>query len=512
MLQLNTMAKILVVGGAGYVGSAACAWLLDRGHSVWVLDDLSTGHPELVLSSSFTRARAGDRNVVLPLLKNERFDAVMHFAAKSLVGESVRFPELYQANNVDQTRALLEMMLEAGTHRFIFSSTCAIFGDPGTDRISENLPKNPINPYGKTKLEVEGMLEKLASKGLQSVALRYFNAAGAEPSLRVGEWHVVETHLIPRVLKAALRGEPVEIYGTDYSTPDGTCIRDYVHVTDLAAAHGAALERLLKHSAGQGRFEAFNLGSENGFSVRQVIDACEKVIGKPLKRIEKPRRPGDPPKLVGDSTLARRELGYDPKLTSLDKIIQSAWNWEKKLARGFHRAVFLDRDGTLNEDPGYLSKPDMLKLLPGVGEALASLKSAGFKLIVVSNQSGIARGLIKPESLSLIHQRMDDLLKPFGVAIDHYEFCVHHPDENCGCRKPKPKLILDSAARLGVDISKSFMVGDKDSDVGAGKNAGCKAAIFLRTNLEDKAHQHSEADFSASTLAEAAHWILSHKN
>jgi UDP-glucose 4-epimerase len=503
------MPKILVVGGAGYVGSAACAWLLDQGHDVSILDDLSTGHRELALGASFIQARAGDRSVVLPLLKRERFDAVMHFAAKSLVGESVQFPELYRENNIDQTRLLLEMMLEAGTRRFIFSSTCAVFGDPGTPRISEHQPKNPINPYGETKLEAEKLLEQMASRGLQSVALRYFNAAGAEPKLRVGEWHPCETHLIPRVLKAILREEAIEIYGTDYPTPDGTCIRDYVHVTDLAAAHEAALKKLMTLPEGAGRFEAYNLGSENGFSVREVVQACEQVTGKRALRIEKPRRPGDPPMLVGDSSLARKELGYAPKNTSLKTIIQSAWQWEQKLSKGFHPAIFLDRDGTINEDPGYLSDPSMVKLLPGAGEALARLKKAGYLLIVVSNQSGVARGLIPLEKLALIHQRMDELLAPFGAKIDHYELCTHHPDEQCECRKPKPRLLLDSGARLGVDFSRSYMVGDRDSDIGAGKAAGCKAAVFLRTNLEDKGFHLSEADFSANTLTEATDWILS---
>ncbi|MFL5813827.1 MAG: UDP-glucose 4-epimerase GalE [Bdellovibrionia bacterium] len=505
------MPKILVIGGAGYVGSAACAWLLDQGHDVWILDDLSTGHQELVLGSSFVQARAGDRSVVLPLLKRERFDAVMHFAAKSLVGESVQFPEMYHENNVEQTRLLLEMMLEAGTRRFIFSSTCAVFGDPGTPRISENLPKKPINPYGETKLEVEKMLERMASQGLQSVALRYFNAAGAEPQYRVGEWHPCETHLIPRVLKSILRGEAVEIYGTDYPTPDGTCIRDYVHVTDLAAAHEAALKRLLALPENQGRFEAFNLGSENGFSVRQMIQACAEVTGREVKPIEKPRRPGDPPMLVGDSTLAKKELGYRPTRTSLKVIIGSAWQWEQKLAKGLRPAIFLDRDGTINEDPGYLSDPSMVKLLPGVGEALARLKKAGFLLIVVSNQSGVGRGLIQLEKLPLIHQRMDELLSAHGVKIDHYEFCIHHPDDECECRKPKPKLLLDSGARWGVDLSRSYMVGDRDSDVNAGKAAGCAGSVFLRTNTADKSFHLNEADFSANTLSEAADWILSQR-
>lgn len=502
------MAKVLVIGGAGYVGSASCAWLEDRGHEVWVLDDLSTGHRELILGNEFIEGRAGDRTKVLPLLQRERFDAVMHFAAKSLVSESVRFPELYQENNVDQTRALLEMMLEAGVRRLVFSSTCAVFGDPGTDRIHEGLSKNPINPYGATKLEVEKMLVQLAARGLQSVALRYFNAAGAEPRMRAGEWHRCETHLIPRVLKSAWSGSPVEIYGTDYATADGTCIRDYIHVSDLADAHGAAMQRLLMLPEGMGRFEAFNLGSEDGFSVREVIDSCERVTERKIERVEKPRRPGDPPRLVADSSLARKELGFKPTLSSLEKIVGSAWDWERKLQKGIRRAVFLDRDGTLNEDPGYLSDPQMMKLLPGVGEALARLKREGFLLVVVTNQSGVGRGLIELEKLPLIHARMNELLQPFGATIDHYEFCVHHPDVGCDCRKPKPKLILDSATRFQVDVTRSYMVGDRDSDVMAGLGAGCKGSIFLRTDPKDVKHTHPQASFTADNLFQAADWIL----
>jgi len=325
----NQRGKVLIVGGAGYVGSAACAWLKDQGHEISIIDDLTTGRRELLLSDDWLQARIGDRAKVLPFLERGKFDCVMHFAARSLVGESVQKPKEYFENNVEQTSALLDMMEEVGTRRFIFSSTCAIFGDPGEADIHEDLPKKPVNPYGETKLEVERMLQARVARGLQSVALRYFNAAGAEVRLRVGEWHQPETHLIPRILAAALAGTPVEIYGTDYATRDGTCVRDYIHVSDLARAHEAAMLRLGEGS--DGKFEAYNLGSETGFTVREVISAAEKVTELKLKVIEKPRRPGDPPRLVADSRRAREALGFGrDKLVGLEQILESAWQWERK--------------------------------------------------------------------------------------------------------------------------------------------------------------------------------------
>ncbi len=524
------MAKVLVVGGAGYVGGTACAWLLDRGHHVWILDDLSTGHrewlPRLSGVDGFTLSRAGDTAQVKALLKQESFDCVMHFAAKALVGESVEKPDIYFENNVQQTEALLEAMLECGTRKFIFSSTCAIFGDPGpsVNHMNEEVPKNPINPYGETKLQVERILDRLArEKGLQAIALRYFNAAGAESGLRVGEWHDHETHLIPRLLQAALRGDPVEIFGTDYPTADGTCVRDYVHVWDLAQAHGAAMERLLKlPSEGAGRFEAYNLGSENGFSVREMIQACERTVGFKLKVKECPRRPGDPPRLVADARKAREVLGFGSSLVGLDQIFASAWTWEQHLrqarqkASGLKRAVFLDRDGTLNEDPGYLNDPGQLRLLPQVGEALSLFKKAGFELVVVSNQSGVARGLIRPEVLPKIHSKMDELLKPYGVSVSYYALCLHHPDEGCSCRKPKPKLIIDAAAQIGIDLSRSFMVGDKLVDIQAGRNAGCRAVSLVRTGygaeVESRLLPHHRPEIIGDSLLEVARWILAQEN
>lgn len=520
------MAKVLVVGGAGYVGGTACAWLLDHGHEVWVLDDLSTGHRQLLDRlkgpngsgiSGFLHARAGDQALVGPFLARERFDCVMHFAAFASVAESVAQPELYYENNVVQTRALLEAMLSAGVRRFIFSSTCAIFGDPGpsVERIHESVPKNPVNPYGATKLEVEGLLADLArDRGLQAIALRYFNAAGAEPQGRVGEWHEPETHLIPRILKAALKGEPIEVYGTDYPTPDGSAVRDYVHVCDLAQAHEAAMMRLIGYAnETEGRFEAYNLGSANGFSVKQMIEACERAIGRKLAKVERPRRAGDPPRLIGDSTLAQKVLGFKPAADSLDRIFASAWKWEQSLGEviGSRKAVFLDRDGTINIDPGYLRNPDQMQLLPDVGPALASLMAAGFKLVVISNQSGVGRGIILPGTLPLIHARMEELLKPFGVRIDHYGLCVHRPEEDCECRKPKPKLIADTARALGVDVALSYMIGDKHSDLHAGHNAGCRASLLVRTGHGAETEPTlltGEATFIADSLSGAAQWIL----
>ena len=504
------MAKVLVVGGAGYVGSATGAWLMDRGHHVHVLDDLSTGHRKLVLSSHFTESRCGDRSVVLPLLQRERFDCVMHFAARSLVAESVEKPTEYYENNVLQTQALLEMMLEAGIPRFIFSSTCAIFGDPGDQKINEALSKNPKSPYGETKLQVENILEELAfSKRLQSVTLRYFNAAGAEGKLRVGEWHDPESHLIPKLLRAARGQAKAEIYGTDYPTPDGTCVRDYVHVSDLAAAHESAMHRLLALPANQGSAEFFNLGSEHGYSVREITRAAEKVTGVKYQITERARRAGDSARLVADAKLAQKELGFKTEF-GIDSILATAWSWEQKRQSALKKAVFLDRDGTLNEDPGYLGKPEQLKLFPQVGEALALLKSQGFELIIVSNQSGVGRKIFPESQLPIIHARMDELLSPHSVRIDHYELCLHRPEDHCDCRKPKPKLLIGAARKRGVDLSRSYMVGDKASDIGAGIAAGVKATVLVKTGEGENtlASGRKDFDFTANTLLEAARWIL----
>ncbi len=505
-----------MTGGAGYIGSATSLWLLDRGHRVWVLDNLSTGHLEHTVGEGLTVCDLGNQTTVRTLLENESFDCVMHFAAKSLVAESVAHPELYFENNLEQTRRLLEVLQELPEARrpvFVFSSTCAIFGDPGEAPIHETLACQPINPYGESKLAVERLLEALAhdpARPIRSVCLRYFNAAGAEPLLRSGEIHDPETHLIPNVLKAIQSGTPVSVFGTDYPTTDGTCVRDYIHVNDLAQAHEAAMlrahvDRLAGKPAGK---EEFNLGSETGYSVREIIRACEQVTGSRADVQECPRRPGDPPRLVADSSRARVQLGFRAH-HSLESIVRTAWQWRLKTAEPA-KAVFLDRDGTLNEDPGYLDHRDKMKLLAGVGPALQDLKRAGFRLVVVSNQSGVGRGLIPPDELPRIHQRMDELLSEWGVQIDHYALCLHRPEEHCGCRKPSAKLIVDSATRLNLDLSRSYMVGDKIVDLEAGKNAGLRASLLVRTGhgLETETSHASLAGFIGDDLQAVASWIL----
>jgi UDP-glucose 4-epimerase len=330
---MATEANILVTGGAGYVGGTAAAWLLDQGYRVTVVDDLSTGFRKLVdPRAAFVQARVGDRTKLDPLLRGERFDACFHFAAKALAGESVEKPEAYFENNVEQTRSLLDCLETAGVKRFIFSSTCAVFGMPEKEVVAEDSPKQPVSPYGRTKLEVERMLAERASRGLDAIAFRYFNAAGAEPCLRVGELHEPETHLIPCIFRAVKQGEPMRVFGTDYPTRDGTCIRDYVHVWDLAQAHEAGLKRLLGKTASSGSFEAFNLGSERGFSVREVIRACESVLKKTIATVETPRRPGDPARLFADASRAKRDLGFKPEYSSIERIVETAWAWEKKSA------------------------------------------------------------------------------------------------------------------------------------------------------------------------------------
>ncbi|MBS1963661.1 MAG: UDP-glucose 4-epimerase GalE [Bdellovibrionales bacterium] len=484
------MASVLIVGGAGYVGSAVAAHLIDRGDRVWVLDDLSTGHRSLLLDpvvreEHFVEARAGNRPALEAIFRHcaekekRPIDVVLHFAAKSLVGESVKFPELYRENNVDQTRLLLDAMVAHGVKRFVFSSTAAVYGDPGDREIDEDLEKNPINPYGETKLEAERLLAAYGEKhGLRAIALRYFNAAGAEDGGRVGEIHDPETHLIPNVLAAGLAGRPVSIFGDDYPTPDGTCVRDYVHVSDLAQAHAAAADRMLAEAPGTAGFEAFNLGSAAGYSVKEVVAEAERVLGNKIAVRVEPRRPGDPAKLVAIADRARKTLGFVPRPDALASILKTALAWEKK-KQAPKKAVFLDRDGTLNFDPGYLSDHEKFELIPGVPAALKRLADAGYLLVVVSNQSGVGRGKIEIPQLRRIHAKLDRLLAGEGVRIHHYALCFHHPDEDCECRKPKPKLVLDAAAKYRIDLARSFMVGDKLSDVECGRNAGVGGSFLV---------------------------------
>ena len=320
--------KILVVGGAGYIGSHMVKYLSRRGHAVTVLDDLSTGHRDAVIGAELVVGNLADRALLDQLLSQGGFDGVMHFAASSLVGESVADPAKYYRNNVAGTQNLLDAMREHGPQCFIFSSTAAIFGNPVSELIDEEHPKAPINPYGRSKLMVEQMLADYdAAYGLRSSCLRYFNAAGADPEGELGERHDPETHLIPLVLQAASgRRSHISIFGDDYDTPDGTCIRDYIHVEDLCEAHMLALQRLLDGGASR----AYNLGNGNGFSVAQVIEAARAVTGQPIPAEKAPRRPGDPPRLVAASARAREELGWTPRFDALETIIEHAWAVEQK--------------------------------------------------------------------------------------------------------------------------------------------------------------------------------------
>lgn len=321
----------LITGGAGYVGSHALRELLDRGVKCVVLDNLSRGHRELVGDTELVVGNIGDRKLVRRIFSDFDIDSVMHFAAFAYVGESVQAPALYYENNVAATLALLQTMVEARIKHFVFSSTCATYGVPTTVPIPEDHPRNPVNPYGASKLMVERILADFdAAYGLKSVALRYFNAAGADPHGRTGEWHEPETHLIPIALQVARGGRThVDVYGTDYPTPDGTCVRDYVHVTDLAEAHFLALRHLQSDAAST----AINLGNGDGLSVYEVLDTVERVTGRKVARALAPRRPGDPPALVGSSTLARQVLGWTPRRSALEAIIETAWKWETSRAQ-----------------------------------------------------------------------------------------------------------------------------------------------------------------------------------
>jgi len=317
--------SVLITGGAGYVGSHALRELRAKGYDCIVLDNLSRGHRRLAQDARLTLGDIGDRKLVAGLLREAKVSAVMHFAAYAYVGESVTRPLEYYRNNVAQTLGLLECMVEAGVKKFVFSSTCATYGVPEVVPITEEHPQRPINPYGASKLMVERILRDFESAyGLRSVVLRYFNAAGADPSGLIGEMHDPETHLIPLVLQvAAGERRAIEVFGTDYDTPDGTCIRDYVHVTDLAQAHVLGL----RHLEAGGASEAFNLGNGNGFSVKEVIRAAERVTARRIAYDTAPRRAGDPAALVGSAAKARRILGWTPQYVELETIIETAWRW-----------------------------------------------------------------------------------------------------------------------------------------------------------------------------------------
>ncbi len=317
--------RVLVVGGAGYIGSHMVRMLLTSGHEVTVFDNLNTGHEWAVPDGLMVRGDLLERSSVNRLFAEHSFDAVMHFSALSIVPESVTKPLLYWRNNVAGTLNLLHAMLEHGVDKFIFSSTAAVFGAPEYTPMDEAHPTRPITPYGKTKLAVEQALADLAGAGqLSSIAFRYFNAAGADPGGGIGEAHDPETHLIPVVLGALQAGDAkVTVYGNDYATPDGTCVRDYVHVNDLSRAHLLGLDYLAGHPGAH----VFNLGSETGFSVLEVIAAIEEVTGLKVPYEIGPRRPGDPPVLVASSAKAKKELGWMPEFADLKETIRTAWAW-----------------------------------------------------------------------------------------------------------------------------------------------------------------------------------------
>ena len=322
------MKKILVTGGAGYIGSICVEELLNRGFEVAVFDNLSEGHAKAIdPRADFYQGDLADRSVLRHAFQQAKPEAVMHFAANALVGESMTNPSKYFRNNVASGINLLDMAVESGVKKFVFSSTCATFGIPDRMPLDETLPQRPINPYGESKLMFESVLrwyEKI--HGLSFTALRYFNAAGA--SQKFGEDHRIETHLIPNILKVALgQKDHVEIYGTDYETPDGTCIRDYIHILDLAQAHILALD--------SAKSDFYNLGTGGGTSVREVIETCKKVTGRDIKAIEKPRRAGDPPRLIAASEKIRAELGWKPQFQNILPIVESAWAWHVKNPNGY---------------------------------------------------------------------------------------------------------------------------------------------------------------------------------
>jgi len=321
--------NILVTGGAGYIGAHCCKELASRGHHPVVFDSLVTGHRRHARWGSFFKGDTNSAEQLDACLSRYKVDAVMHFAAFIEVGESVADPQKYYANNVAGTLQLLHALVRHGIRHFVFSSSAAVYGNPQQVPIEEKHPTRPVNPYGWTKLMVETMLADFGSAyGLRWAALRYFNAAGADAAAEIGEWHDPESHLIPRVLDAALNGRhPVHVYGTDYPTPDGTCIRDYIHVTDLARAHVLALEHLLNGSPGG----AFNLGQGQGASVMEVIRKAAEITGRPIAVETTARRPGDPPVLIASNEKARRELGWVPEHSSLDNIIATAWKWQCKM-------------------------------------------------------------------------------------------------------------------------------------------------------------------------------------
>ena len=327
--------KLLVVGGAGYIGSHMVKMLVNLGHDVVVLDNLSTGFRELAKYGELVVGDLADENLLDDLFLKHQFDGVMHFAAASLVGESMVNPAKYYRNNVSNTINLLDAMVKYDVKRFVFSSSAAVYGEPNSDLIDESHAKDPINPYGSSKLMIERILQDYASAyGLNSISLRYFNACGADPESELGECHDPETHLIPLILQAASgRRKSITVFGRDYATDDGTCVRDYVHINDLCTAHALALDKLT--SSNNAGALSYNLGNSSGFSVQQVIDVVQTVVSKDgysVTVVDGERRAGDPAALVANAAKAKSELGWQPEYDDLEVIVSHAWGWEKKLA------------------------------------------------------------------------------------------------------------------------------------------------------------------------------------
>jgi len=323
------MTSILVVGGAGYIGSHMVKLLLDKGYDVTTVDNLSSGFRDAVVGGGFIEGDLANPKLLEKTLADKKYNAVMHFASHIQVGESVQLPGKYYRNNFSNTLNLLDAMVKHGVTHSIFSSSAAIYGVPEYTPVDEMHPKRPTNPYGLSKWMVEqALMDYDKAYGLRSICLRYFNAAGADPDGELGERHYPETHLIPLVLQAASgRREDIDVYGRDYRTADGTCIRDYIHVSDLCDAHLLALEAL-SQGASSG---AYNLGNENGFSVQEVIDTAQRVTGRSINVVHAPRRAGDPPVLVAAAGMAKKKLGWEPRYPDLEMIVKHAWAWEKAI-------------------------------------------------------------------------------------------------------------------------------------------------------------------------------------
>jgi UDP-glucose 4-epimerase len=326
------MPTILVTGGAGYIGSHVVKELLRQGHKPIIFDNLQTGHRKTTKDALFIEGDLSDQKKLKETFQAYQIDTVIHFAADSLVGESVQNPLKYFNNNVKNSLNLIEIMEEFKVKKIVFSSSAAVYGEPKEIPITEEHPCAPTNPYGETKWIFEKVLQAYHnSKKLNFISLRYFNAAGADPEGGLGEDHSQETHLIPLVIRTALDGTSVPVYGTDYNTPDGTCIRDYIHVTDLANAHILALRKLEQEKISG----MYNLGNGNGYSVREVIETVKKVTGRKVAAVNSPRRPGDPARLVASSDKIKKELGWIPKYPDLETIVETAWEWHKNHPKGY---------------------------------------------------------------------------------------------------------------------------------------------------------------------------------